>query len=47
MENKMEHNMIKAKQQTGGMMMEKTGISSKMVKNTLEKEKIMLVTTTL
>ena len=46
MDTKMEHIMIKEKQPTGGMMMEKTGISSKMVKNTQVKEKIMLVNIT-
>ena len=35
--------MIKEKPQTGGMMMGKIGISSKMVKNTQEKEKITQV----
>jgi hypothetical protein len=39
----MEHIMIKEKRQTGGTMMEKIGISSKMVKNTQEKEKITQV----
>ena len=39
----MEHIMIKEKPLIGGMMMEKIGISSKMVKNTQEKEKIMQV----
>ena len=43
MDTKMEHIMIKEKLLIGGMMMEKTGISSKMVKNTQEKEKIMQV----
>ncbi len=38
--------MIMEKQQTGGMTMEKIGTSSKMVKNTQEKEKIMLVNIT-
>ena len=46
MDTKMEHIMIKEKQQTGGMTMEKTGISSKMVKNIREKEKTMQVNTT-
>ncbi len=39
----MEHIMIKEKPLIGGMMMEKIGISSKMVKNTQVKEKIMQV----
>ena len=43
MDTKTEHNMIKEKQQTGGMMMGKIGTSSKMVKNTQVKEKIMQV----
>ena len=43
MDTKTEHTMIKEKQQTGGMMMGKIGTSSKMVKNTQVKEKIMQV----
>ena len=43
MDTKMEHIMIKEKQPTGGMKMEKIGNSSKMVKNTQVKEKIKQV----
>ena len=43
MDTKTEHTMIKEKQQTGGMTMEKIGISSKMVKNIREKERITQV----
>ena len=46
MDIKTEFTMQKGKPQIGGMMMEKIGTSSKMVKNIQEKEKITQVNTT-